>query len=60
MANVLSNDKKIAVISGLSEGMAIRQIERVTNIHRDTIMRLGVKSVQASIIEEMKNKRNAG
>jgi IS1 family transposase len=43
MANVLNIDKKIAVIGSLAEGMAIRQIERVTGIHRDAIMRLGVK-----------------
>lgn len=43
MPNVLKKDKQIAVIAGLAEGMAIRQLERVTGIHRDTIMRLGVK-----------------
>jgi IS1 family transposase len=43
MANVLSTDKKISVIAALAEGSAIRSIERMTGIHRDTIMRLGVK-----------------
>lgn len=43
MANVLNRDKQIAVISALAEGASIRSIERITNIHRDTIMRLGVK-----------------
>jgi IS1 family transposase len=43
MANVLNRDKQIAVVAALAEGMAIRQIERMTNIHRDTIMRLGVR-----------------
>jgi IS1 family transposase len=43
MANVLNKDKQIMVISALAEGMAIRQIERMTEIHRDTIMRLGVR-----------------
>jgi len=43
MANVLSMEKKIAVISGLAEGSGIRQIERITGVHRDTIMRLGVR-----------------
>jgi IS1 family transposase len=42
MANVLNTDKQIAVISSLCEGSSIRSIERVTGIHRDTIMRLGV------------------
>ena len=42
MANVLQIDKKIAVIGALAEGNSIRSIERMTGIHRDTIMRLGV------------------
>ncbi len=53
MANVLNKDKQITVISAL-EGMAIRQIERMTEIHRDTIMRLGVRVGQgcARIMDE--------
>jgi IS1 family transposase len=43
MANVLNTDKQIAVIGALTEGSSIRSIERMTGIHRDTIMRLGVK-----------------
>ncbi|HTW44047.1 MAG TPA: IS1 family transposase [Acidobacteriaceae bacterium] len=43
MANVLNKDKKIAVIAALAEGSSIRSIERMTGVHRDTIMRLGVK-----------------
>jgi IS1 family transposase len=43
MANVLNLDKQIAVISALAEGSSIRSIERMTGIHRDTVMRLGVK-----------------
>jgi IS1 family transposase len=43
MANVLNTDKKIAVISALAEGSSIRSIERITGVHRDTIMRLGVR-----------------
>ena len=43
MPNVLKKDKQITVIAALAEGMAIRQIERMTDIHRDTIMRLGVR-----------------
>jgi hypothetical protein len=43
MANVLNLDKKIAVIGALAEGSSIRSIERITGVHRDTIMRLGVK-----------------
>lgn len=44
MANVLSTDKQIAVIGALAEGSSIRSIERITGVHRDTIMRLGVRA----------------
>ena len=44
MANVLSTDKQIAAIGALAEGSSIRSIERITGIHRDTIMRLGVRA----------------
>ena len=43
MANILKTDKQIAVIAALAEGSSIRSIERITGIHRDTIMRLGVQ-----------------
>ena len=43
MANNLLTEKKITAISMLAEGNSIRSIERVTQIHRDTIMRLGVR-----------------
>jgi len=43
MANVLPTEKKIAIIGSLCEGSSIRSIERMTGLHRDTIMRLGVK-----------------
>jgi IS1 family transposase len=43
MANILSTEKQVAVISALAEGNSIRSIERMTEIHRDTIMRLGVR-----------------
>ena len=42
MANVLNTDKQIAVISMLAEGCSLRAIERITGVHRDTAMRLGV------------------
>jgi IS1 family transposase len=46
MANILDKDKQVAVISALAEGSAIRQIERMTGVHRDTIMRLGIRAGQ--------------
>jgi len=58
VANVLSTDKKIAVIGALAEGSSIRSIERITGVHRDTIMRLGVKvgeGCTALMDEKMRN-----
>src|SRR6476646_10161771 len=43
MAYHLPTDKKITAIAALCEGNSIRSIERMTGIHRDTIMRLGVR-----------------
>jgi IS1 family transposase len=43
MANILPIEKQVAIISALAEGSGIRQIERMTGVHRDTIMRLGVR-----------------
>lgn len=42
--NTLCQSKKIQVLNALVEGCSIRSIERMTGIHRDTIMRLGVKA----------------
>jgi IS1 family transposase len=41
--NVISKEKQITAISSLAEGASIRSIERITGVHRDTIMRLGVR-----------------
>jgi IS1 family transposase len=41
--NALSRNQQIAVISALTEGCSIRATERLTGIHRDTIMRLAVR-----------------
>ena len=38
--NVLKLDKQIAILSALTEGNSIRSAERMTGVHRDTIMRL--------------------
>ena len=43
MPNILPKEKQVSVISALAECNSIRAIERMTGIHRDTIMRLGVK-----------------
>ncbi len=38
--NSLKREKQLAVISALVEGNSIRSVERMTGVHRDTIMRL--------------------
>src|SRR5437879_4722125 len=45
--NVLGQDRKLSVIGALVEGNSIRSIERMTGIHRDTIMRLTVRVGEA-------------
>lgn len=40
--NTLSLDKQTDIIAALTEGCSIRAVERLTGVHRDTIMRLGV------------------
>ncbi len=45
--NVLPLDKKVGVISALVEGVSIRSTERMTGVHRDTIMRLGLRTGEA-------------
>jgi len=47
MANNLPTEKKVMAVSMLAEGNSIRSIERMTGIHRDTIMRLGVRVGEA-------------
>jgi len=38
--NRLKKEKELAIVSALVEGVSIRSIERMTGVHRDTIMRL--------------------
>ena len=54
----LKTDQKISVTAALAEGNSIRSIERMTGIHRDTIMRLGVRIGQGCarlLDEKMRN-----
>jgi hypothetical protein len=44
MPNVLKKEKQIAIVAALAEGMAIRQVERMTGIFRDTVMNYGVRA----------------
>jgi IS1 family transposase len=43
MANILPMEKQVRIVAALAEGSSIRSIERQTEVHRDTIMRLGVR-----------------
>lgn len=43
MAYNITTEKKLTVIRALTEGVSIRSIERMTGVHRDTIMRLLVR-----------------
>ncbi len=43
VVNTLKQEKKIQILNALIEGCSIRSIERMTGIHRDTSMRLGVE-----------------
>ena len=47
MANNLTTEKKVTAVGMLAEGNSIRAIERMTGVHRDTIMRLGVRVGEA-------------
>src|SRR5215467_1008377 len=47
MANNLPTEKKVLIVSQLAEGSSIRAIERITGVHRDTIMRLGIRMGEA-------------
>ncbi len=62
MPNHLETEKKVLAVSLLAEGSSIRAIERITGIHRDTIMRLGVRVGEACAKiqdERMRNIRSA-
>ncbi len=43
MANNLDDQTKLRLLSGLVEDSSIRSLERQTGVHRDTIMRLGLR-----------------
>ena len=53
--NKLNAEKQQAIVTALIEGASIRSVERMTGIHRDTIMRLGVRAGEtaAMVLDEM-------
>jgi IS1 family transposase len=42
--NTLQQDKKITILNAMIEGNSIRSTERMTGVHRDTIMRLATRT----------------
>jgi hypothetical protein len=46
----LSRDQKVQVVAALTEGMSIRAVERLTKIHRDTIMGSDTHSAASSAL----------
>lgn len=44
--NILKTEKQETTIAALVKGTSIRSVERMTGIHRDTIMRLMVRAGQ--------------
>ena len=52
--NVVPKERQIQVLSAFVEGNSIRSIERMTRTHRDTIMRLLVRTgeVCARLLDE--------
>lgn len=58
--NVLKRDKQVLVTSMLADGCSVRSIERVTGVHRDTVLRLlgrVGKHCQRILDERMQNLR---
>lgn len=49
--NVLSRDQQVSIIACLAEGQSIRATERLTGIHRDTIMRLGERVARFPLLD---------
>ena len=43
MANVLPRSKQLAALNAIVEGSSVRSTERMTGVHRDTILRLMVR-----------------
>ncbi len=41
--NILPFERQVQAIAALTEGCSIRATERLTNIHRDSVMRLSVR-----------------
>jgi IS1 family transposase len=52
--NKLSKDKQSLILSQLVEGQSVRSVERITGVHRDTILRLLVRAAEkANVIHDL-------
>jgi IS1 family transposase len=53
--NILPRDKQLTVLNALVEGNSVRSAERMTGVHRDTILRLMVRVGNgcANLLDEM-------
>lgn len=49
VANVLDPEKRLRVFAALCDGNSIRAVERMTGVHRDTIMRFGLTLGEGAI-----------
>lgn len=49
VANVLDPEKRIRVLAALCDGNSIRAVERMTGVHRDTIMRFGLSLGEGAV-----------
>lgn len=47
--NTLPLEKKLTILAAMIEGNSIRSVERMTGVHRDTIMRLVTRTGQQSV-----------
>jgi len=56
--NILKAEKKLAVISALTEGCSIRSIVHMTGVHKKTIMKLLVEI--GTKCEQMMNEKTRG
>lgn len=45
--NVLPIHEQVTIVAALTEGMSIRSVERLTDHHRDSVMRLGLRIGEA-------------
>lgn len=51
MANVLPHGKQVAVVSALVEGCSVRSTERMTGVHRDTLLHERMQNLDCARLE---------